>query len=173
MYRSPIRFRCLTRCFDPNPGVLINDNDYKTWQGGLHCYTRCALVFGTSDPRRLHSTGLQAPCPQSTILSFADQIQQSDLAFYDIFHPLPSPFSCPWICILYVLVTVIDSPPTHFLIPTHALSSHPRLFVPLSLLHPPCNIHKPLCIFCNHWWGHQIGDKTSDWTPKSVPVMIG
>ena len=34
--RSPIRCRCLTRGFDPNPGVVISDNYYKTRQGSLH-----------------------------------------------------------------------------------------------------------------------------------------
>ena len=30
------RCRSQIRCFDPNPGVLISDNDCKTRQGGVY-----------------------------------------------------------------------------------------------------------------------------------------
>ena len=30
------RYRGQIRCFYPNPGVLISDNDYKTWQASLY-----------------------------------------------------------------------------------------------------------------------------------------
>ena len=123
------RFRSQIARFDPNPVVLISDNDYKTWKSGLYVLrTRCALVLGTPDPRTTHSTGLRAPCPQSTTVSFTNQIQQSDFALYDILHPPPS-LCCSWIlsiCILYVVITVIDSPPSHCIISRYALSSHPH-----------------------------------------------
>ena len=125
--RSPIR------CFHPNPGVLISDNDYKTQQGGLHVLQGAPWCLAHQIPGECGEQGCRPPalCLQPSHLS-----TKSSKVIGMLWHFSPSLPLFLSLSILYVLFTVIDYPPTHFLIPTHALSSHPRL-----LSHSACFTH--------------------------------
>ena len=119
--RSPIR------CFDPNPGVLISDNDYKTRQGGLHVLQGAPWCLAHPIPRECGEQGCRPPALSLQPSHLPTKSSKVTWHFMTFFILSSSPF-------LSLNLLIICSSRCYWF-PTHSFSySHPHLIVPLSLL---------------------------------------